>query len=279
MLKEPGVQSVTTWIGSGVPRFYLPLDQIFPQSNVSQSILLPKDLAAREALRQRLPACWPGVPGGARPRQAAAQRAAGAYPVQFRVWAATRQVVRQWADEAKGGARQPEHARRQRQLEREQVKVLRLTGRPGQGPRAGRHQPGHRAGVAHHPVGQHHRPVPRGRQADRHRAAPAAGRAQRHHRPGQRLPAHGQRPGMPLTQIAKVGFGWEPGVMWREGRRLRHHRAGRRGRRRAGPDRHGAGVAAAAGAGRAHAARATHRVAGAWKKAARARAPSPPACR
>jgi hypothetical protein len=23
---------------------------------------------------------------------------------------------------------------------------------------------------------------------------------------------------MPLTQVAKVGFGWEPGVMWREGR-------------------------------------------------------------
>ena len=25
--KEDGVASVTTWVGSGVPRFYLPLDQ------------------------------------------------------------------------------------------------------------------------------------------------------------------------------------------------------------------------------------------------------------
>ena len=56
MMQEPGVDSVTTWVGSGVPRFYLPLDQIFPQSNVSQAIVLPKDLAAREALRMRLPA-------------------------------------------------------------------------------------------------------------------------------------------------------------------------------------------------------------------------------
>jgi multidrug efflux pump len=32
---------VTTWVGSGVPRFYLPLDQIFPQSNVSQLVVLP----------------------------------------------------------------------------------------------------------------------------------------------------------------------------------------------------------------------------------------------
>ena len=55
MLKEPGVKDVTTWIGSGVPRFCLPLDQIFPQSNVSQSILLPKDLKTREELRVRLP--------------------------------------------------------------------------------------------------------------------------------------------------------------------------------------------------------------------------------
>jgi len=37
---EPGVSSVSTWVGSGVPRFYLPLDQIFPQPNVSQAIVL-----------------------------------------------------------------------------------------------------------------------------------------------------------------------------------------------------------------------------------------------
>jgi len=35
LLAEPGVASVTQWVGSGVPRFYLPLDQVFPQTNVS----------------------------------------------------------------------------------------------------------------------------------------------------------------------------------------------------------------------------------------------------
>jgi multidrug efflux pump len=54
--KEEGVASVTTWIGSGVPRFYLPLDQIFQNSNVSQFIVLPKDLGTRETLRKQLPA-------------------------------------------------------------------------------------------------------------------------------------------------------------------------------------------------------------------------------
>ena len=41
MMSLNGVDSVSTWVGSGVPRFYLPLDQIFPQTNVSQFIVLP----------------------------------------------------------------------------------------------------------------------------------------------------------------------------------------------------------------------------------------------
>jgi multidrug efflux pump subunit AcrB len=56
ILGEPGVVDVATWVGSGVPRFYLPLDQVFPQSNVSQLIIQPKDLATRESLRIKLPA-------------------------------------------------------------------------------------------------------------------------------------------------------------------------------------------------------------------------------
>ena len=49
--QQPGVDSVTTYVGTGSPRFYLPLDQIFPQSNVAQLVLLPKDAATRDALR------------------------------------------------------------------------------------------------------------------------------------------------------------------------------------------------------------------------------------
>jgi multidrug efflux pump len=56
LMSEQGVNSVSTWVGSGVPRFYLPLDQIFPQSNVSQMIVVSKDLKVRESLRVKLPA-------------------------------------------------------------------------------------------------------------------------------------------------------------------------------------------------------------------------------
>jgi multidrug efflux pump len=43
---------ITTFVGQGVPRFYLPLDQIFPQNNVSQLILVPPSLEARERIRK-----------------------------------------------------------------------------------------------------------------------------------------------------------------------------------------------------------------------------------
>ena len=41
MQKEPGVTSLAMWIGSGVPRFYLPLEQVFPQTNVSKRLGTP----------------------------------------------------------------------------------------------------------------------------------------------------------------------------------------------------------------------------------------------
>ena len=48
---QPGVDSVTHLGRHRRPRFYLPLDQIFPQTNVSQFVVLPKDLKQRETLR------------------------------------------------------------------------------------------------------------------------------------------------------------------------------------------------------------------------------------
>jgi multidrug efflux pump len=76
---EPGVATVSQWVGSGVPRFYLPLDQIFPAEQrlaVHRAAQGPE--GARGAAREAAGPAGTGVPGGARPRQAAAQRPAGA---------------------------------------------------------------------------------------------------------------------------------------------------------------------------------------------------------
>ena len=56
---QKGVESVTSYVGTGSPRFYLPLDQIFPQTNVSQIVVLPEDLATRDRLRKQIvEPCW-----------------------------------------------------------------------------------------------------------------------------------------------------------------------------------------------------------------------------
>jgi multidrug efflux pump subunit AcrB len=102
LMQEPGVSSVSTWVGSGVPRFYLPLDQVFPQTNVSQLLILPKDLKVRESLRVKLPAMlaseFPEVRGRVK---LLPNGPPVAYPVQFRVVGADPVVLRERADEVK----------------------------------------------------------------------------------------------------------------------------------------------------------------------------------
>jgi len=102
MLALKGVDSVSLWIGSGVPRFYLPLDQVLPQTNVSQFIILPKDLKTRESLRIALPALMAQEFPEVRTRVKILPNGPPvAYPVQFRVLGAEPAVLRQRADEVK----------------------------------------------------------------------------------------------------------------------------------------------------------------------------------
>ncbi len=88
---QPGVETVSAWVGSGVPRFYLPLDQVFPQTNVSQFIVLPQDLKTRETLRMALPALLAQEFPEVRARVKLLPNGPPVpYPVQFRVWGPTR---------------------------------------------------------------------------------------------------------------------------------------------------------------------------------------------
>lgn len=52
--QQKSVESVAFFIGSGAPRFYLPLDQILPQTNVAQAIVMPTSLETREDVRQEI---------------------------------------------------------------------------------------------------------------------------------------------------------------------------------------------------------------------------------
>ncbi|HZY15178.1 MAG TPA: efflux RND transporter permease subunit, partial [Ramlibacter sp.] len=127
MLNTPGVVDVTTWIGSGVPRFYLPLDQIFPQSNASQVIIQPRDLEAREALRHQLPALlaqeFPEVRGRVKLLPSGPPVP---YPVQFRVIGPDPAALRARADEVKAVMQQSPNTRGVNDNWNEPVKTLRL---------------------------------------------------------------------------------------------------------------------------------------------------------
>jgi len=219
MLKEAGVAGVSTWIGSGVPRFYLPLDQIFPQTNVSQAIVLPKDLATREALRLKLPALladeFPEVRGRVKllPNGPPVP-----YPVQFRVVGPDAAQVRVWADKAKAVLQAHPSMRGVNDNWNESVKSLRLE----------IDQDKARAlGVTSQTVAQASRTILSGSTIGQYREGdrlidivlrqPLEERNAITDLASAYLPTASGR-SIPLAQIAKVEFGWEPGVLWREGR-------------------------------------------------------------
>ncbi|MCX7272416.1 MAG: efflux RND transporter permease subunit [Burkholderiales bacterium] len=220
LMREPGVGTVTTWVGSGVPRFYLPLDQIFPQANVSQVILLPRDLAAREVLRKRLPALlaeeFPEVRGRVKllPNGPPVP-----YPVQFRVAGLEIAEVRAWADQARALLQQHPGMRGVNDNWNEQIKVLRLEV----------DQDKARAlGVTSQSIAQASRTILSGATVGQYREGdklidivlrqPQEERNAITDIGNAYLPTAGGR-SVPLTQVARIGFAWEPGVIWREGRR------------------------------------------------------------
>ncbi|HEX6364054.1 MAG TPA: efflux RND transporter permease subunit, partial [Albitalea sp.] len=214
-----GVEDVTTWSGSGVPRFYLPLDQVFPQSNVSQAIVRPRDLAAREALRQRLPALlaeeFPEVRGRVK---LLPNGPPVAYPVQFRVVGPDPAQVRAYADEVKAVMRQNPHLRGVNDNWNESVKSLRLEV----------DQDKARAlGVSSQAIAQALRAVHSGSTIGQYRDGdrlidivlrrPPEERDQVADLADAYVPTAGGR-SIPLAQIARSSLAWEPGVLWREGR-------------------------------------------------------------
>jgi multidrug efflux pump len=124
---QPNVESVTTYVGTGSPRFYLPLDQIFPQTNVTQVVVLPKDLASREGLRQKIIEAFktdfPEVRGRVKllPNGPPVP-----YPVQFRVGGPDVAKVRALADQVKDIMRANPNTLGVNDNWNESVKVLRL---------------------------------------------------------------------------------------------------------------------------------------------------------
>jgi multidrug efflux pump subunit AcrB len=86
VLKTPGVGTVASWVGAGAPRFFLPLDIIFPDPNVAQLVIQPAKGADRETILAALQAQLPDIAPEARLRIKRLPNGPPVpYPVAFRL--------------------------------------------------------------------------------------------------------------------------------------------------------------------------------------------------
>jgi len=219
VLRQQGVASITSYVGTGSPRFYLPLDQIFPQSNVAQFVVLPKDLQARQTLRLKLVELFktdfPEVRGRVKllPNGPPVP-----YPVQFRVTGDDVVKVRAIADQVKERMRANPNTVGVNDNWNESVKVLRLDLDQDRmraldvssqtvmraantilsGSTVGQFRDGNKLIdiVARQPL-------------DERATISAFNEANLQTASGKTVP---------LSQLARARFVWEPGVVWREGR-------------------------------------------------------------
>ncbi|MEN9373457.1 MAG: hypothetical protein RIR79_1009 [Pseudomonadota bacterium] len=219
LMQEDSVESVSTWIGSGVPRFYLPMDAIFPQTNVSQIIVIPKDLSLRDPLRAKLPAILAQEFPEVRARVKFLPNGPPvAYPVQFRVVGTDPAVLRPLADAVKDVMRASPNTRGVNDNWNESIKTVRLE----------IDQAKARAlGVSSQSIAQTLKTTFSGTNIGQFREGdklidivlrqPMAERNALSQLANAYVPtANGKA--IPLNQIAQPVLGWEAGVMWRENR-------------------------------------------------------------
>lgn len=217
--KQQGVQSVTSYVGTGSPRFYLPLDQIFPQSNVSQLVVLPVDAAARDALRVKIEDVFrndfPEVRGRVK---LLPNGPPVAYPVQFQVLGPDIGVVRTVADRVKEVMRANPNTVGVNDNWNEAVKVLRLDLDQDKLRALGVTSQAVRRVVNTTLTG-----TPVGQFRETNRLIDIVVRQPLEERStitrlSESLVPTATGGAVPLGQVARVAFVWEPGVVWREGR-------------------------------------------------------------
>ncbi|GAB3376592.1 efflux RND transporter permease subunit [Massilia agri] len=219
LAKQQGVQSVTSYVGTGSPRFYLPLDQIFPQSNVSQLVVLPVDAEARDRLRLTIEDAFrndfPEVRGRVK---LLPNGPPVAYPVQFQVLGPDIGIVRKVADQVKDVMRANQNTVGVNDNWNEAVKVLRLDLDQDKLRALGVTSQAVRRVVnttlTGTPVGQFRET---NRLIDIVVRQPVEERSTITRLSEALVPTAGGG-AVPIGQVARVQFVWEPGVVWREGR-------------------------------------------------------------
>lgn len=96
--KQEGIDNYVVYVGTGSPRFYLPLDQQLPQASFAQFVVLASSLEDRNEIRKSLSDQIRVLLPEARTRVSLLENGPPVgYPLQFRVSGEDLGLVRQWA--------------------------------------------------------------------------------------------------------------------------------------------------------------------------------------
>jgi multidrug efflux pump subunit AcrB len=219
LAQQPELDWYVSYVGTGAPRFYLPQDQQFSNSNLAEVVVTPKDLASRDRLRVKMVELFRNDLPNLRGRVKLLPNGPPvSYPVQFRVQGPDARTVRQAADQVKEIMRANPNTRGVNDNWNESVKRLSLTldqdraralgvstqtlARAAQtllsGTTIGQFREGDQLIdiVLRQPLDER---AVMSRLAEAN-IATASGKA------------------VPLSQLVKIEFGWEPGIIWRQDR-------------------------------------------------------------
>jgi multidrug efflux pump subunit AcrB len=219
LAQQPELDWYVSYVGTGAPRFYLPQDQQFSNSNLAEVVVTPKDLASRDRLRVKMIELFRNDLPNLRGRVKLLPNGPPvSYPVQFRVQGSDARTVRQVANQVKEIMRANPNTRGVNDNWNESVKRLSLKldqdraralgvstqtlARAAQtllsGTTIGQFREGDQLIdiVLRQPLDER---AVMSRLAEAN-IATASGKA------------------VPLSQLVKIEFGWEPGIIWRQDR-------------------------------------------------------------
>jgi multidrug efflux pump len=217
--KDKDIESYVAYIGSGSPRFYLPLDQQLPAASFAQFVLTTKDLPARERVRARLIELFERDFAEVRGRVMRLENGPPVgYPVQFRVSGEDIASVKQFAGEVAAVMRNDPDLSNVNLDWDEPSKVIRLE----------LDQDRARVlGVSTQELSQFLQSSLRGEHVSTYREGtelieillrgPGEERAQLSLLDSLAVPTRTGKP-VPLAQIAKLSYGFEDGIQWRRNR-------------------------------------------------------------
>jgi multidrug efflux pump len=219
LAEREGIVNYVAYVGTGSPRFYLPLDQQLPAANFAQFVILAEDLAAREALRRWLIELFDTDFAGLQGRVTRLENGPPVgYPIQFRVSGEHLDEVRRIAREVAVQVRANPHVSNvnldwqepskviRLQIDQERARALGVSSAQVatfvRGSLSGSH-------VSHYREGnQLIEILLRGPQDERERMSLIGSLS---------VPTSSGR-SIPLSQIATIEYGFEEGVIWHRNR-------------------------------------------------------------